>query len=122
MSHSDALSQAHELTLDMESAKVLPASQTSNFTGLIFNSPPGSDAQPGGNFVILPIEDLGTLLIATASVTELGPDGTAHVGAAVFYTTSVQLDADGQFVRVFFNMEWQWPLPFSLQVIIGHIP
>jgi hypothetical protein len=120
MSHSEDLSQAHELTLDMDSAQVIPAAQTSNFTGLVFR--PSSDAQPGYNFVNVPVAGLGTLFIATASVTEVGPDGTPHVGAAYIYTTSVQLDVDGQFVRVFFNLDWKWPLPVFIQVIIGHAP
>jgi hypothetical protein len=121
MTRSDGVSQAHELTLDIEGARIFPAGPTVGFTGLIFNSAP-FNAQPGANSINIPIEDLGTPWIATASVTELGADGTAQAGQTVIFTTSVQLDQDGHFVRVYFVVESESPLPVSIQLIIGHIP
>jgi hypothetical protein len=119
MSRSDDLSQAHESTTDFNQVQVVPAGQTSDFSGIVSNP---VEAQPGYNIVELSVGGFGTLLTATASVTEVGPDGTPHAGAAYIYTTSVQLDVDRQIVRVFFNLDWKWPLPVFVQVIIGHVP
>jgi hypothetical protein len=122
MTGSGDLSQAHEIRVGIEGARVLPANTPGGFTGLVFNSAPGSDAQPGGNFADIPIENLGTPLMATASVTQVGADGRAHAGQSVIFTTSAQLDLDRHCVRVYFNLDSNSPSPVNIQVMIGHVP
>jgi hypothetical protein len=120
MTRSGDLSKAHEITVDIDSVQVVAAGQTGDFSGIVSNP---FEAQPQYNIVDFGIAPaFGTLLVATASVTEVGPDGTPHVGAAYIYTESVQLDAPGRFVRIKFYLDWQWPLPVFIQVIIGHVP
>src|ERR1700733_12325086 len=130
MTHSHDLSQANEITLDIDGAKVFPelgilkkqAPTNGGFLWITTGSPPGSVAQPGPNYVTFSIDWLGvTPWIASCSITEQSPDGTPHVGAAYFDTLSVQLDQPGQFIRVVFNMEWQWPLPTFAMIIIGYM-
>jgi hypothetical protein len=125
VTHSHDLSQAHEITLDIDRAKVFPElgilkQQAPTNGGFLWINAQGSEANNGTNFFTFPTGWLGvTPWIASASVTEQSPDGTAHVGAAYFDTLSVQLDQPGQFIRVIFNMEWQWPLPTLVMIIIG---
>ncbi len=120
-------SQAHETMLDIDGAKVFPGpgkvkqiGTESNLTGVIIGSFPGSDAQPGGNYSIIPIGWAGvTPWIVKASVTKQGPGGIPVVGQETFETVSVQLDQAGQFVRVAFVLGSNEPVPCIIMLIFG---
>jgi hypothetical protein len=119
--------QLREAILDIDRAKVFPEpgkvaqiGTQSNLSGIVTGSPPGSEAQPGGSYSIIPIGWLGvTPWIAKASVTRQGPGGVPVVGQEIFETMSVQLDQAGQFIRVEFDLIANEPAPFTIMVIIG---
>jgi len=120
-------SQAHEAMLDIDGAKVFPGpgkvkqiGTQSNLSGIVTRSLPGSDAQPGGNYSIIPIGGGGvTPWIVKASVTKQGPGGIPIVGQEIFETVSVQLDQAGKFVRVAFVLGSNEPVPFTIMLIFG---
>ena len=126
------LSKAHKLEVDLDKTrefrrgKAPQAGVTGNMdlTG-VFLLGMGL-AQPGWNVVVIPIGFfVGSELpfIATASVTEMDPaGGIPHSGAALFQTSSVQLDQAGQFVQIAFYLSWEWPLPWCLMMILGSLP
>jgi hypothetical protein len=131
VARSNDLSQAHKLTFDLTGAKVFPKTESPqqagvtgpfSFTGMVVGSLKDDPAQPGDNYGTIPIGSLGvTPWIATASVTEIyTDDGTPHVGAANFFMRGVELDQRGQFVHVYFTLQWNWPLPFNIMMIIGY--
>jgi hypothetical protein len=83
------------------------------FFGRIF-----PDANPGPN--ILTIIGLpANTRVASAWMTEWTADDNSHVGDAVFYTESVQLDATSNTCRVLFYLDWGNSLPSACMCIFG---
>jgi hypothetical protein len=129
VTQSSDLSKASRQTLDTtkskampEPRKVLPADAVGPYDLFAFFGYADSDAQPGLN--ILTITGLPPQTwIALASPTEITTtDATPHVGAANFNVQSIELDTDGQFAQVIFNLDWQWPLPYGAMTLIGYLP
>jgi hypothetical protein len=130
MSHIEDLSNAHRIQLEIDNTKLLAQRPITpqagifgrfNITGLWtpdFGGP--FEAYPGTNTLPIDLTALNQALwVVTASVTEVLPDGTPHVGAAVYRTWSVQLDQHGNLIRIVFDLNWNWPLPSGAMIWLG---
>lgn len=130
MSHVEDLSSDHTIQFDIDSAKVLEQRPRTPQAGIFgrfnigglwtpdFGGP--FQAQPGTNTFQVDMTALNQALwVATASVTEVLPDGTPHVGTAVYRTWSVQLDQHGNLIQIKFDLNWNWPLPSGAMIWLG---
>lgn len=127
MAQTTDLSKAKKQTLDTTKSaalpkprKVLPADAVGAYDLFGYFAYATPDAQPGLN--ILTISLFPGVWIASAFPTEVASDGTPHVGAANFNIQSVELDTDGQFAQVIFNLDWGSPLPYGAMLLLGYIP
>jgi hypothetical protein len=128
MAQSIDLSKATRQTVDPQKTKPFPTPQTRSprsggggmelFGVFCYLYP---DAQPGENIATITGLPANTWVVS-ASPTEVGADGTPHVGDAVFYNQSVELDTDNQLCQVTYYLDWSNPLPDGVMVIIGFFP
>jgi len=143
MADSRDLSRLHVVTLDAKNLKVLSQPRPddempSNVFGLfdlvtylcIPRAADGSNgtALPGPNFVrlfVTTFDLIGTPWTITAAVTEISPPSTPWQGEARFDTLGVNLSQAGNpdvplpHANVYFNLEWNSPLPFGVSATIG---
>jgi hypothetical protein len=101
--------------------KTLPADAVGSYDIFAFFGYATPDAQPGLNVLTVTGLPPGTWMVS-AFPTEVASDSTPHVGAANFNLQSVELDTDGQFAQVIFNLDWSWPLPYGAMMFIGYLP
>lgn len=127
----------HRMTADTKGAKLIRpkpgkavptepgvVGPVSDFGGWFIPSPPYL-AYPGYNTVTIPFATLpgigavGTPWIVSGFVTEIIPPNTPHVGAALISTLGIQMDQAAEFASAFYILQWQWPLPVGLMLILG---
>jgi hypothetical protein len=92
-----------------------------NITGFLV-VPPGL-SQPGYNLIYIhlpPGSVTPPFWVVSASVTEIIPPFTPHMGAALITTNGVQFDQPTEMMYVHYDLEWQWPLPLGAMLLIGH--
>lgn len=133
MTQLDDLSKAHKIELNVESVRGLTqprvnpqASILGQFDLVTFLVGPFG-AEPGQNILTVGIAPLGfTPFTVSASITEVVLAGEfpvippiPHSGAAFFNTWSVQLDQQGQFIQIAFDLMWQWTLWAAAMLILG---
>lgn len=116
------LSKVPHLTLDASKhvpAKILPASGGGGGgSELMFFGRIAPDAASGRN--VLTISGLpSNTRVATVWMTEWVEGDSSHVGAAVFYTESVQLEASDGTCRVVFYNDWDNSLPAAAMCVFG---
>jgi hypothetical protein len=122
-----SLTAACNLQLDTKRSKPLPTAKQmpsaaaagayTLFGWFAYLTP---DAQPGLNVATV---NLGSnFWIASAFPNEVGTDGTPHVGAANFDILSVEIDTNQQICQVRFNLDWSYPLPAGLMMVLGYQP
>ena len=103
-----------EVTLD--ASKHIKQQAVGGLTGFFGRITP--DPNPGRATLTITGLPAGTRMVSVW-MTEWTPPNNPHAGGAFFYTSSVQLYADGTNCRVIYSLDWSGHLPAGAQVIYG---